>query len=148
MTRNPVMGQRPHRVNIDGKSQTIIGKSAVAVLPGQFLKLASGALVLAAADAVKPLYIAGCDDKVGGSILDPIAIGDSITADYVDETRIFAALVKPGVAVVEGETLLAIGAGGQLEIATGAADAIAIAFETYTVPATPVTGGHVKVRML
>lgn len=144
-----VTGARPHRVNMDGKSCTELGTSAVALLPGTLVHFDAGKF---AVNTVKRpgSFVVQCADNVGGSILDAIAAGDSVTGDRAEEGRIYAMRVKAGTVCVENETLLKlddVAADGTLTIADGAFDdVIGVAFESYTVPATPAAS-HVKVRL-
>lgn len=144
-----VKGSRPHRVNMDGKSCTELGVSAVALLPGTLVHFASGKFAVNATKRPAS-FVVQCADNVGGSILDAIPAGDSVTGDRAEEGRIYAMRVKAGTVCKENETLLkldATAADGTLEIATGPEDdVIGVAFETYTVPATPAAS-HVKVRL-
>lgn len=143
------IGRRPHRVNLDGKSITELGISATERLPGTFAHFDGGMYV--ATDAPRPgMFVVGCDDKVGGSILTAIPAGDSVTADYADGGRVFALLAKAGTVIKANETPLKLVAGGTVEVATLPTDAalvVAVAIEDYTVPASPAFG-HVKARLV
>lgn len=142
------IGNRPHRVNLDGKSCTEVGTSAAALLPGSFAHFANGLYV--ATDSKRPGgFVVQCDDKVGGSILTAIPAGDSVTGDRAEQGRVYACLTKAGAACKANETLLKLGAGGVLEVATLPADldlVVAEAIEDFTVPAAPAAS-HVKVRL-
>lgn len=145
-----LIGNRPHRVNLDGKSCTEIGISAVALLPGSLVHFDTGTGLLVQNAAKRPAtYIVGCADYVGANILTAIPAGDTVTSDYFEEGRVFAALVKAGSVCVAHATLLGLdetAADGSLVVVTDAADAVAQAIEDYTVPASTVGKSHVKVR--
>lgn len=145
-----LIGNRPHRVNLDGKSCTELGTSAVAIMPGSYVyKTAAGLFAFPAAK--RPgAFVVMCDDKVGGSILQPIPIGDSVTGDQAEQGRVYAMLAPAGSVLNANSTLFkyAAAADGTLEITTDPDDGvIAIAIEDYTVPATPAKS-HVKVRLV
>ena len=143
------IGNRPHRVNIDGKSRTELGTSATDRKPGTFAHFENGLYV--ATGAKRPgMFVVGCDDKVGGSILKAIEAGESVTADYADDGRVFALLAKAGSVLKAHETAFKLAADGSVEVATLPDDAalvVAIAIEDYTVPASPAFG-HVKARLV
>lgn len=143
------IGRRPHRVNLDGRSKTELGTSAVALKPGTFVKFVNGKYAVAG-EKGPGLFVVGCDDTVGGSILKAVEAGESVTADYADDGRVFALLAKAGSALKAHETALKLAADGSVEVATLPADAdlvVAIATENYTVPAAPAFA-HVKARLI
>lgn len=141
-------GRRPRRINNDGKSITEVGRAKVALLPGSFAKLdADGMFIQAAPTADKPFYIINVDDLTGQNILTAVPAGESATGDYVEEARQFAALVAPGTVCVK-DTPLKMNAAGILELgAAEAGEVYAYSQEIYTVPASPATGSHVRIRI-
>lgn len=145
------IGNRPHRVNLDGKSCTELGTSAVAIMPGSYIyKKDDG--TFAYPDTKRPgAFVAMCDDKVGGSIIQPIPIGDSVTGDQAEQGRVYAMLAPAGSVLHANATLFKYNdtaKDGSLSLATGPDDdVVAIAIESYTVPATPAKS-HVKVRLV
>lgn len=142
-----VKGDRPRRVNIDGKSCTELGISDVAQYPGTIVYFDGGKWKVAAAKRPGS-FVVQCADNVGGSILDAIPAGDSVTGDRFEEGRMFAVLVAAGTVLKANETLLKQNATGQLEVATDPEDvAVAVAFEDFTVPATPAFS-HAKIRVV
>lgn len=147
-----LIGNRPHRVNMDGKSCTEIGISAVALLPGSLVHYDTATGLLVKNTAKRPgTFIVNCADYVGGSILDKIEPGETVTSDHFEEGREFAALVKAGTVCVTQATLLGLdetAQDGTLVAVTDAADAVAIAIEDFTVPASTVGSSHVKVRVV
>jgi len=143
------IGNRPHRVNLDGKSKTELGTSDAALKPGTFVKFVNGKYVVAGAK-VPGMFVVGCDDKVGGSILTAIEAGESVTADYAEDGRVFALLAEAGSVLKAHETALKLAADGSVEVATLPDDAalvVAVATEDYTVPAAPAFA-HVKARLV
>lgn len=143
-----INGGRPRRVNNDGRSITELGLATTALLPGSFAVLnAEGNFVQATAPN-KPTYIVNCDDKVGGDILTAVPAGDSVTGDYVEQRRQFAALVKAGTVCVKDTKFKLSASGGTLEEAT-AEDDVVIAYsqEIYTTPANGGKPSHVRIRI-
>lgn len=142
-----VNGGRPRRVNNDGKSITELGIAAVDLLPGSFAKLSATAQFRqAVVSDKKPFYIINVDDLTGQNILTAVPAGESATGDYVEEGRQFAALVAPGTACIKDTPLMLNGLG--ILTMAGEDDAVfAYSQEIYTVPATPTTGSHVRVRI-
>lgn len=144
-----VMGNRPHRVNLDGKSCTEVGVSAANLMPGSFVYF-DGGLWKNVTTTKRPLpFVVQCEDHIGGSILDPIEAGESVTGDRAEPGRVYAVLVPAGTVVKANETLLKMHATlpGVLEVATDLEDIVAMAIEDYTVPATPATA-HIKARIV
>lgn len=142
-----VQGTRPRRVNLDGKSSTVLGTSAVDMRPGSLVHIENG-LYVQSATKRPDSRIVQCEDGVGGSILDPIKAGDSVEGDVFTINRRYAALVKAGTVLKADETLLKATATGELEAATGPDDdVVAVAIEDFTVPATPAFS-HAKIRVL
>lgn len=142
-----VNGGRPRRVNNDGKSITELGIASVDLLPGSFAKLhVTAQFRQAAASDKKPFYIINVDDLTGQNILTAVPAGESATGDYVEEGRQFAALVAPGTVCIKDTPLMLNGLG--ILTMAGEDDAVfAYSQEIYTVPATPATGSHVRVRI-
>lgn len=133
---------RPHRINLDGKSETETRIGAVQLLPGQFVVIDANdkyALANAATDLQKQLRIVGKGSASGLEILDPIPLGESVVADYVKQGRHFAARL-PANAVLKFDTPLTLDAAtGDLKIATITGDTpdtvVAYSQENYTVHA-------------
>lgn len=146
-----LIGNRPHRVNLDGKSCTEIGIASVAILPGSYIyKKDDG--TFAYPETSRPgAFVAMCADNVGGSILEAIPVGDSVTGDQAEQGRVYAMLAPAGTVLYANATLFKYNAtakDGSLSLATGPDDdVVAIAIENYTVPATPAKS-HVKVRLV
>jgi len=142
-----VQGTRPRRVNLDGKSSTVLTTSAVDLRPGSLAHIENG-LYVQSTTKRPDSRIVQCEDGVGGSILDPIKAGDSVEGDRMGGGRLYAALIKAGTVLKAEETLLKATATGELEEATGPFDdVVAVAIEDYTVPATPAFS-HGKIRVL
>lgn len=142
-----VKGKRPRRVNQDGKSCTELGTSDVALLPGQIAHIEGGKYKVSTTKRPGS-FVVQCADNVGGSILDAIPAGDSVTGDRFEQGREYAMLVKAGTVLKKAETLLKQAADGTLEEAAGPFDdVVAVAIEDYTIPATPATS-HGKVRVV
>lgn len=143
-----INGGRPRRVNNDGISITELGLAKTALLPGSFAVLDETGEFVQATAPNKPTYIVNCDDKVGGDILTAVPAGDSVTGDYVEQRRQFAALVKPGTACVKDTKFKLSATGGTLELAT-ADDDVVIAYsqEIYTTPANDGKPSHVRIRI-
>jgi len=143
-----VMGNRPHRVNLDGKSCTEVGVSAVDLMPGSFVYFDGGKWKNTTGKRPLP-FVVQCEDHIGGSIIDPIEAGESVTGDRAEPGRVFAVLVPAGTVVKANETLLKPHAtlAGVLEVATDLVDIVAMAIEDYTVPASPATA-HIKARIV
>jgi hypothetical protein len=140
--------RRPRRINNDGKSITEVGIAKVALLPGSFAKLGTdGQFIQALATAVAPIYIVNVADNIGLPFTDPVPQGESETCDYVEQRRQFAALVAPGTVLVKDTGLVLHATNGTLIASTGGAAPLAYSQETYTVPATPLTGSLVRIRI-
>ena len=145
-----VMGNRPHRVNLDGKSCTEVGVSTVALMPGSFVYFDAAEWKNVGATKRPLPFVVQCADHIGGSIIEPIEAGESVTGDRAEPGRVFALLVPAGTVVKANETLLKMHATlpGVLEVTTGPFDdVVAMAIEDYTVPASPATA-HIKARIV
>lgn len=141
------LANRPRRVNLDGMSVTELGISDADLRPGSIAFIEGGKYKQSATKRPGS-FIVLCEDGVGGSILEPIKAGDSVEGDRFEQGRMFAALIKAGTVLKQGETLLKQTATGELEEATGPFDdVVAVAYENYTVPATPEFS-HGKIRVV
>ena len=137
---NPAI--RPHRINLDGWSETETRLGAVALYPGQFVVIDTNgkyALANAATDLRKQLRIVGKGSSEGLDIAEQIPAGHSVVADYVKPGRHFAARLPANAALKFDTPLTLDAATGDLKIATITGDTpdtvVAYSQETYTVHA-------------
>jgi hypothetical protein len=145
-----INGNRPRRVNNDGKSVTETRIVTADLLPGSFAVISATTDEFVQAkpsDGRARLYIMNVDTIQGRRIEETIPAGESGVGDYVEPGRQFAALAVKGSKLVK-DTPLYLNDAGILTTEQGAPEdgrrLIGYSQEVYTVPADK--DAHVLMR--